>query len=276
MPQSPSIPLILLHGLLSSPQEFGLITLWLRNNGVDLFVPEMPGYTLATDIKSPAWKNWRDTACQQIDRCGQGDEPVILGGLCMGGVLAAAAAMKTRRKIAGLILMSPTFVYNGWGLAPITHLRHLAYKTGIDRFFSVKEREPYGVKNQKIRNWVIREMEDRASSAVGPSRIPLRALREGERMMAHVRQALSELDCPLLIMHAREDEITTLESVQAMFDALPVRDKELVVFENSYHMITIDNDRHEVARKLKSFVTRVTADHALGEPGTNEIIAADH
>ena len=30
------------------------------------------------------------------------DEPVVLGGLCMGGVLAAAAALESRRRIAGL------------------------------------------------------------------------------------------------------------------------------------------------------------------------------
>lgn len=251
--------MMLFHGLLSSPQEFGLINHWLRNNGVTLAVPTVPGYTLATDVRSPDWRQWRDAAVEIIDQTGSGDEPIILGGLCMGGVLAAAAALKTRRRIAGLILMSPTFDYDGWGLSPIRHLRHLGYWTGLDRFFSVAEREPYGVKSPKIRKWVIREMEERANSAVGPSRIPLTSLREGERMMAQVRAQLSELNCPLLVMHAREDEITTLASVQNLFDALPIPDKELVVLENSYHMITIDNDRHEVSRQLVNFAKRVCA-----------------
>lgn len=221
----------------------------------------MQGYTLATEVTAPDWHRWRDAAADIVESSGATDAPVILGGLCMGGVLAAAVAMKSRRKVAGLVLMSPTFVYDGWGLPPIRHLRHIGYWTGLDRFFSVKEREPYGVKSPKIRKWIIRDMAERASSAVGPSRIPLTALREGERMMAEVRAHLAELDCPLLIMHAEEDEITTLGSVQALFDALPVRDKELAVLRNSYHMITIDNDRHEVAALLKGFVDRVSAQH---------------
>lgn len=256
-----SLPLILLHGLLSTPQEFGMIALWLRNHGIALTTPEIPGYTSATDIVSPAWQDWRDAAVAVVDGIGQRDQPVILGGLCMGGVLAAATAMKTHRKIAGLVLMSPTFVYDGWGLSPIRHLRHLAYRTGLDRFFAVHEREPYGVKNPKIRSWVVREMLERASSAVGPARIPLRALREGERMMAQVRNQLVGLDCPLLMMHAREDEITTLGSVQQLFDGISLADKDLVVLENSYHMITIDNDRHEVAHLLDRFVKRVSSEH---------------
>jgi len=72
-----------------------------------------------------------------------------------------------------------------------------------------------------------------------------------------VRARLKDLHCPLLVMHAREDEITRLESVQRLFDALPTRDKELAVLENSYHMVTIDNDRQEVASLLAQFVKRL-------------------
>lgn len=260
------LPLILFHGLLSSPQEFGLINHWLQNNGVVFDKPELPGYTMATDDRHPDWHRWRDAALSVVAARGTPDQPLILGGLCMGGVLAAAAALETRRKIAGLVLMSPTFVYDGWGLPLSRHLRRLGYVTGLDRFFSVHEREPYGVKSPKIRKWIIKDMAERASSAVGPARIPLPALREGERMMAEVRARLGELDCPILIIHAREDEITSLASVQRLFDALPQPDKELAVLENSYHMITIDNDRHAVAALLKRFVHRVSSP-LLGAPG---------
>lgn len=254
-----SPPLMLFHGLLSSPQEFGLISLWLRNNGVALEVPEIPGYTLATHDKKPDWRRWRDAAVKVLDASAGSDSPVIVGGLCMGGVLAAAAALECTRKIAGVVLLSPTFDYDGWGLPAIRHLRKLGYLTGLDRFFWVKEQEPYGVKSDKIRKWIVRELQEKATSAAGPSRIPLPALREGERMMAAVRTRLAELNCPLLVMHAREDEITTLASVQALFDPLPQTEKRLIVLENSYHMITIDNDRHQVASELKRFVDQLSA-----------------
>jgi carboxylesterase len=255
-PTSP-IPLLLFHGLLSSPQEFGLIAHTLRARGLGYEGISVPGYTMGSDAMSLDWRQWRDAASAAVDMRVAPDHPVVLGGLCMGGVLAAALALKRRHRIAGLVLISPTFTYDGWGLSPIRHFRRLAYWTHLDRFFSVAEREPYGVKSPKIRKWVVREMEQRAQSAAGPSRLPLRAIREGERMMAEVRAGLAELDCPLLIIHAREEEITRFKSVQRLFDSLPMRDKELAVLENSYHMATIDNDRHEVVALLERFVNRL-------------------
>jgi len=249
--------MLLFHGLLSSPQEFGLIAHVLRGRGLAYEAVTVPGYTLAPDPVSPDWRRWRDAAVAVVEaRVGRG-EAVVLGGLCMGGVLAAAAALESRCRIAGLVLISPTFTYDGWGLSPVRHLRHLGYWTRLDRFFSVAEREPYGIKNPKIRKWVVRELEQRAQSAAGPARVPLRALREGERMMAAVRARLKDIDCPVLVIHAREDEITRLDSVQRLFDTLPARDKELAVLENSYHMVTIDNDRQEVASLLVRFAQRL-------------------
>ena len=257
-----SVPLLLFHGLYSSPQEFAFVGQDLRRRGVVHQAVVTPGYTLSHEAISPDWRRWRDAALATVRTYLEGDVPVVLGGLCMGGVLAAAIALEAPRNVAGLVLMSPTFAYDGWGLPRRRHLRHLAYWTRFDRFFSVAEREPFGIKNPKIRKWVIRDLQERASSAVGPARLALRALREGERMMADVRARLGELRCPLLVIHAREDEITSLESVQRLFASLPQSDKELAVLENSYHMITIDNDRHKVAALLAEFVARVAPPRA--------------
>ena len=68
------------------------------------------------------------------------------------------------------------------------------------------------------------------------------------------------------MIHARDDEITTLDSVRRVFDALPVRAKELVVLEDSYHMITIDNERQRVAALLAGFARRISAGMSLPTP----------
>jgi hypothetical protein len=48
-----------------------------------------------------------------------------------------------------------------------------------------------------------------------------------------------------------------------LFDALPTRDKQLAVVENSYHMVTVDNDRQEVASLIAQFVQRLAPPQAL-------------
>lgn len=250
--------LLLIHGLLSSPQEFGLITPGLRARRLSHEALSIQGYTLASDATAFDWRGWRSAAADIVDVQARGDAPVVLGGLCMGAILAAALALEAPGRVAGLVLMSPSFEFDGWGSSPIRHLRHIGYWTGLDRYFAMHEREPYGVKNERLRAWIAEELEDRARSAAGPARVPLRALREGERMLADVKSRLDQLKCPILMIHARDDEICSLRSVERVFEAMPQADKELVILENSYHMVTIDNDRQQLIKLIDHFVRRVS------------------
>jgi carboxylesterase len=258
--------MLVFHGLLSSPQEFGLITHSLRSRGLAHDAVTVPGYTLAHAVTQHDWRRWRAAGIDRLGESVPADAPVILGGLCTGGILAAAIALELPSRVAGLVLMSPSFDLNGWGLSPVRHLRHLGYWTGLDRFFHMSERDPYGVKNPRIRAWIARELKERSESPAGPARVPLPALREAERMAAQVRARLGELDCPLLVIHARDDEITRLDSVERWFRRLPQADKELAVLDDSYHMVTIDNDRQQVVNLLERFSHRVAGRHrAAGE-----------
>jgi carboxylesterase len=266
-----SMPLMLFHGLMSSPQEFGLIAHALRSKGLQHEAPTVPGYTHAEDQMTPNWLGWRTGAREQIEERTLADGRVVIGGLCMGGILAAAAALEAPERVAGLVLMSPSFEFDGWGLSWTRHLRHMAYWTGLDRFFAMKERAPYGVKNEKIRRWIKNELEQRSQSAAGPSRVPLPALRQAEHMLAEVRARIHELQCPILVIHARDDEVSSLASAQRFFNGLAQVDKELVVLENSYHMITIDNDRSQLSVLLDGFVRRISAPPVYAGQAAEEV-----
>jgi carboxylesterase len=250
-----STPLLLSHGLLSTPREFGLIAGRLRAGGIKHQALEIPGYTLACrGWRRTSWREWVESASACIDAAADRDRPVMLGGLCTGGLISAAIALQRRRRIDGLVLISPTLAYDGWGLSRWRHLRHLGYWLGVDRFIRIREREPYGIKNPVVRRWIAREMRDRACSAAGPAALPLWALGESEKLTAYVCQRVHELDCPTMIIHARDDEITQLRHVRAFFDALTVPEKRFVVLENSYHVVTMDNDHARVAEELAAFV----------------------
>ena len=246
--------LVLIHGLFSSPLEFALTSQILRARGVTFDWLEIPGYTLADRRRPSSWRDWLDAAGAALDaRYGPG-EPIVLGGLCVGSALATALAAQTRQqRVCGLAMLSPTFDYDGWSLSRWRHLRRLGYALGLARWITIREREPFGIKNPKIRKWVVREFERCEVSSVGPSRLPLWGLRESERLNAYVRPLLRALSPPLLVLHAREDEITSLPSVERWIAGLD-NAAQLVVLEHSYHMITIDNDRQRVAHELADFV----------------------
>jgi len=244
------LPVVLLHGLLSTTREFGLISLPLQSRGVELIVPEIKGYTEANRRRFNRWENWVDAACDAIREQVGAHRPFLLGGLCTGGMLAAAVAARGEFNVKSLVMMAPSFGYDGWGRGRWWAWRKLGYVLGFDRWIHVPESSPYGIKNEKIRRWVERDMESRTSSAAGPSTLPLWAINQSEQLMRHVQKQLPALQVPTIVMSSTQDEICSIGMVRDAFNTLPGDANRLVVLEDSYHMITMDNERQRVTAEL--------------------------
>jgi carboxylesterase len=272
----PVLPIVLIHGLLSTPREFGLISLPLQSRGAPLIILNIPGYTEADRSQFKRWSSWVNAACDAIREQFGSDQPFVLGGLCSGGMVAAAVAARGEFNVRSLVMMSPSFGYDGWARTKWWGWRKVAHALGVDRWISVRESEPYGIKNEKIRKWVERDMHMRATSAAGPSTLPLWAINQSERLMRHVTRQFPRLRMPTVVMHSRLDEICSLGLVKRVFDTLPLGANRLVVFDNSYHMITIDNDRQQVTAELLKCSghaadrsAAVPVDNASGAPKMN-------
>jgi len=271
----PVLPIVLIHGLLSTPREFGLISLPLQSRGAPLVILNVPGYTEGDRSQFKPWTTWVDAACDAIREQFGAGQPFVLGGLCSGGMVAAAVAARGEFNVRSLVMMSPSFGYDGWARTRWWGWRKAAHALRVDRWLSVREREPYGIKNEKIRKWVARDMDARATSAAGPSTLPLWAINQSEQLMRHVTRQFPQLRIPTVVMHSRLDEICSLGLVKRVFDTLPSGPNRLVVFDNSYHMITIDNDRQQVTAELlkcsspgdQSAVAPL--DHAANAPAMN-------
>jgi len=247
--------LILFHGLASTPKEFGMLVHPLRRAGVLLRTPTVEGYSHGMLGTSARWRDWVSAATRSVEaELAASPGPFILGGLCSGAMLAGAVAERLRGDgLRGLALLSPLFAYDGWSLPWYYRLRKLAYLLHVERFFSMHERAPFGLKNERMRQWVRNQMQTEQATLVGPAQVALGHVRESERLSRHVVQSLARLDLPILVQHAREDEICSLAAVQASLSGVPRGRLTLRVHDNSYHMITADNDRLQVAEALSRF-----------------------
>jgi carboxylesterase len=251
--------LVLLHGLASSPKEFGFLVHPLRRQGIELIAPEVPGYSAGQLSPSPRAQHWVAAASKVVREIADASsEPIGLGGLCTGGMLAAAVAASgmLAQKLSGLAILSPPVACDGWGLPWWYRLRHGAYGLGISGLFAMTERSPYGLKNERIREFIRRQLEHDGNSGVGPLRVPLKNIREGERLARRFADNVLAVNLPLLVQHAREDEVCSLGSVQSVLARIPSSRYTLRVLDNSYHMITADNDRHVVAAQLVDFMRK--------------------
>ena len=170
-----------------------------------------------------------------------------VGGLCIGGTLSLSIAAELGDEVAALTLLSTTLWYDGWAMPWYRPFRYLGYIWPIRYWYTYNEREPFGLKNEQLRRWVAREMAHKDASMVGASRLNLPAIQEAERMIAAVKKTMSRITAPAIIIHAVEDEVASPRSAHYIAEHIGSRTVESVMLHNSYHMITVDNDREQVA-----------------------------
>lgn len=252
---------VLLHGLCSTPDELRSVDTALRALGYTVQALAIEGYSFDPDTEQQAaasWVEWIDTLERRIDALRLAHDRVLLIGISAGASLALGAAIRCGARIDALLLMSTALRYDGWAVPRTQWLLPLALYTPLGRFWRYRERAPYGVKNERVRTWIERELRTRRISSAGSSVIGIGHLREHDRLLRHVRRNLGRVQCAsVLALHAREDEVASLENVALLARGLGCGAFRSVVLGNSFHMITIDNDRQQVVRETVEYAAAI-------------------
>lgn len=258
---------MLIHGLQSSPNELLPLSKRLHQAGYTVYMPHIAGYGFMhgdTSRSVTNWQDWHAKALKEFRLLQRQYKTVAVGGLCIGGTLSLSIAAELGDEIAALVLLSTTLWYDGWAMPWYRLFRYLGYFWPLRHLYSYREREPFGLKNPQLRKWVTREMSHKDSSLVGASRLNLPAIQEAERMIASVKRSLSRITAPAIIIHAVEDEVASPRSAQYIAENIGSRSVETVMLHNSYHMITVDNDREQVAAVTVCFFENARSQRAKG------------
>ena len=246
---------LLFHGLCANPLELAPVAKSLREVGYVVEVPAIDGYGVSSStgeqLPVPPFEQWLDEATARFDRLAARHGRVAVGGLCMGAVLALALA--ARRPAAAMVLISTTLHFDGWNVSPWRRLLPLAYLPVLRRRMSFRETAPYGLKNERLRAWVEQAMASHHVSAVGAARLSAASLFEATRLIRHVRARLGQLGAPAVVLHASEDDVAGPRSVRELQHRLGAA-PEVHWFHDSYHMLTLDNERTAVARTVRDFL----------------------
>ncbi|MGI4779311.1 MAG: alpha/beta hydrolase [Janthinobacterium lividum] len=252
---------LLLHGLCSTPDELRSVESSLRSLGYAVQPLAIDGYSFdaaaAVQAATP-FEEWIDTIERRIDALRATHERVMLIGISAGASLALGAAVRCGTRVDALVLMSTTLQFDGWAVPKLQFLLPVMLYTPLGRFWKYKERAPYGVKNERVRAWIERELRTRRISSAGSSIIGVSHLREHDRLLRHLRRNLAKVVCgSVLALHAREDEVASVANVAILARELGCGAFRSVVLGNSFHMITIDNDRQQVVRETVEFAASI-------------------
>ena len=252
---------VLLHGLCSTPDELRAVGNALRSLGYTVQALAIDGYSfdpaLQHQVAAP-WSAWIDVIENAIDTLRATHDRVMLVGLSAGASLALGAAIRCGERVDALLLMSTTLRFDGWAVPRLQWMLPLALYTPVGRFWTYRERAPYGVKNERVRAWIERQLRERRISSAGSAVIGIGHLREHDRLLRHVRARLGRVRCAnVLALHARDDEVASVDNLAMLARGLHCASFRAVVLGNSFHMITIDNDRQQVVRETLEFAAAV-------------------
>ena len=249
---------LLLHGLCSTPDELLTVHAALTREGHLVKHMVIPGYSFDSNKdrqESLGFESWIDFVDAEIKALKSQGHLVNLLGLSAGVTVALGVAIKEPTQIEQLILLSTPLIIDGWNIPFYHFLLPLALYTPLGALWHYKESSPYGVKNQRIRDWIERELSQRRVSQAGASVLEISHLREHDRLRRHVIQQVPRIDLPnVLIIHAKEDEVAGLSNVEWLQKNWRWGQVKTVLLDNSYHMITIDNDRAQVCSEILKFI----------------------
>lgn len=258
---------LLIHGLCGTPHEMAPLAARLRTSGYLVRTPLGPGYGISAASSGgiDRYERWVEYFTQQFDDLAALHARVSIGGLCVGANIAIEIAAR-RAALSSLVLISTTLFYDGWNVSRLRVLLPLGYYTPLRGWYRVRETDPYGIKNPRLRDWVAQQMDKVGGSVAGAAYLPLTAIYQAQRLIRVAKRSLRSVSAPTLVMHAREDDVTSLRSADMVCSRIGSREVTRLIFDDSYHILTLDNERAAVAQAAVDFLERQASNVATPTP----------
>jgi carboxylesterase len=175
-----------------------------------------------------------------------------LVGISMGATFSAVISSQ-RSDISSIILLSPVLRYDGWSVPWYRPVLDLACFLGFKNWEYI-EREPFGLKNLDLRRRIKERFETSKVSEVGSISISGGHLHEAKRLMSLALAGLPSIHSKLLVIQSIEDDTCSVWSAETILKNVMSDIRRSVWLGNSYHIITIDNEREVVLNEVVRFL----------------------
>jgi carboxylesterase len=231
------VGVLLLHGFTGSPQGLRPWGEALRDAGVTVHCPLLPGH--GTD--------WRDLAArragelvaaseQALDQLAGRCQQVVVGALSFGGALALHLAATRPGQVRGVVMVNPWLFTRDPRLLALPLVKLLvATAPGVGS-----------------------DLADSEAKELAYAHVPLRTLASVRAFQRGVRAALPRVTQPLLCFVSRQDHVVDPANTELIATRAGSDDVRVVWLERSYHVATLDLERQSIFDGSVEFVRRAT------------------
>jgi len=254
-----TVGVLLIHGLTGTPSEMKPFSRVIARQGFTVACPELAGHCATIEaLSATQWQDWYQSIENAFDALKQECEHVYVSGLSMGALIALLLAAKKGHEVAGVILLSTTFFYDGWNVPKLKRalILPLVLYTPLKYFLQWEETSPYGIKDERVRAMVHAILVNRdhhAADKIGYFKTPATVILESVRLIKAAKKALKDVVSPTLIIHSTEDDMASVKNAHYTQAHIGSKTVETFFVDDTYHVLTLDKRKHDVAKRTAKF-----------------------
>jgi carboxylesterase len=206
----------------------------------------LPGHaTSVEDLAATRWTDWFGEVLREGERLADGTAGVAVVGMSLGALLGLHLAATHARLVRALVLCGTPLETRGLRARILPFLARVPWFA--ERWATIPKRGDGP------------DIADPAARAASRSyrTMPLGGILELLSLQGVVRAELERVRQPALLLHGRGDHSVPVACVVRLRQRLGSRCVEAHVLERSWHVVTLDYDREEVARLAADFLDRV-------------------
>jgi carboxylesterase len=239
-PGRTDVGVLLSHGFTGSPYELRPVAKALAAHGIGSVGILLRGHgTHPDDMLGCTYIDWLRDLEDGLTRLLSRYERAVIVGLSMGGTLALNVASRWANddRLAGLVTVGAPIYLSDWRLKAVRLISKVVKWTAWGQP-DIKDRTVWDrqVSYRRFRTSAIPELLD---------------------LMRETKQRLPEVRQPILVVHANDDHVVPPGNADAIFNAVGSRDRQVMLLDNCYHVVTVDFDADLLKAAIRSFVERV-------------------
>ena len=260
---------LLIHGITGTPSEMRYFGRCINKAGFTVLCKSLPHHCgTLNELKQVRWQEIVDSSIADFNSLKEEYDRVFIGGLSMGVLVAIHLAYLFPAKVNGIIGLAPTLFYDGWAIHKGQVLLPLVWHIPFLRnLINIREGFPYGLKDEFWRDKISKSYHSATRSnqfnsdvvLFGSPFFPLACLYQHHLLAKIVKKEISSVKAPIMLIHAKEDDMTSPRNAEYIMQNIGSPDKSLLLLEDSYHMITIDREKDKVAEAAIQFLDKLNA-----------------
>ncbi len=225
------VGVLLIHGFTGSPAAMRGLGKYLNEiHGYTTLGIRLPGHgTHVDDLRRSKWRDWIIAVEDGLNLLRGMCDQVYVAGISMGGVLTLIAA--NRYQVQGVAALSTPYGLTGdWR---VRFMRPLS-------LFVPKFKKPAAVGNRAETSYAYF--------------VP-HAIAEAAELAKLMQESLPKINIPVLLIQSRGDKVIEPNALDLISEQLHRLHPETLWLETSGHIITLDQEREIVYRKVADFFT---------------------